>query len=742
MAVETDLARCGGPDVETRARQERKRFVTSRLEFVDELPAADARLKEFHASQYLKVLTNRRWLLGGGLLLAFLVAALVTLVSRVQYRAAAVMNVEREATPPIDVGNATERDTNDPQFIATEMRLMENRAVAERAVARLGGPPKGHSATDEALKVLQSVDVTPVRGTNLVELSVIAPTAARAAQVANAFAESYIDWKLAVKSHAVDQTSEFLTQQIAETRKSLDTKEQQLLAYGKKKGILTDPRGNVDIQSLEALNQGMTNALADRFASEAKLHEAQASSTRSLTAANPLVAQLQSDLARMERDYAQRQAIYKPDFPAMVQLKEQIESTRKHLASVMKETAAASRDSARAEWQAAVRREESLKTALANQRSQALAETADLAQYNALKSEVDTQRALLEALMKRSAETEVLARMQGERISNVRIVESALPPARPFKPSYPKNAAAALAFGLLLGLGFAAAAEYMDRSLRTREDVAQVLKLPVLAAIPRSRTFAAHRNATVQDLVLARNAPDGQRLDEVPYELTPWAAAYRAFRTSLLLSRGDAARVVAITSALPVEGKTSTAVNLAVVLAQLGKRILLVDCDLHKPRLHEIFGLPIENGVSNVLTHGSDPGSAIYETRVPGLYAMPAGPPVEDPSALLHTEGLARVLEHAREDFDHVVLDTPPVLSVPDAVLLGREADGVVLCMRGGGAPREQVVRARDELLGSGARILGVVIIGSADETVPKGAAYEGYRGYRGRDVAAGAAGS
>jgi capsular exopolysaccharide synthesis family protein len=332
--------------------------------------------------------------------------------------------------------------------------------------------------------------------------------------------------------------------------------------------------------------------------------------------------------------------------------------------------------------------------------------------------------------------------MQGERISNVNIVEKALPPRRPFTPSYPKNAAASLVFGLLLGLGLVAGAEYMDQSLRTREEVRNVLKLPVLGAIPQSKALAAHRNATVQDLVVARTSADGQRLDEVPYELTPWAAAYRAFRTSLLVTRGDSARVVAITSALPFEGKTSTAVNLAVVLAQLGKKILVVDCDLHKPRLHEIFRLPIENGVSNIVGGGADPSSAVYATRTPGLFAITAGAEVEDPSALLHADGLGRLLRWARNEFDHVVLDTPPVLAAPDAVLLGREADGVVLCMKGGGTAREQVVRARDELLAGGARILGVVINGLADDGVPHDAAYYRYRGYGGRGAAAGAAGS
>jgi capsular exopolysaccharide synthesis family protein len=375
----------------------------------------------------------------------------------------------------------------------------------------------------------------------------------------------------------------------------------------------------------------------------------------------------------------------------------------------MREAAGATREAAKAEFDAALRREESLKTALSRQRSQALAETTDLAQYNELKAEVDTQRALLDTLMRRAAETEVLARMQGERISNVSIVESALPPRHPFTPSTPRNAAAALALGLLAGVGLAVGTEYMDRSLKTRDDVRNVLHLPVLGAIPKARVLAMGRNVTVHDIVPVAASGGAE---EGSYPVPPWAAAYRALRTSLLVSRGEATRVIAITSAVPFEGKTSTALNLAVALAQLGKRVLVVDCDLHKPQLAEALGLPQDVGLAEVLSERAERARAVYATRIPGLFALVAGSPVPDPSAILHSEAMGRLLAELRAEFDHVVLDTPPVLAVPDAVLIGRDADGVVLCIKGGGPSREQVVRARDELLQARVRILGVVING------------------------------
>jgi capsular exopolysaccharide synthesis family protein len=196
------------------------------------------------------------------------------------------------------------------------------------------------------------------------------------------------------------------------------------------------------------------------------------------------------------------------------------------------------------------------------------------------------------------------------------------------------------------------------------------------------------------------------------------AESYRAFRTSLLLSRAGGVKTIAITSALPGEGKTSTALNLAVVLGQLGKRVLLVDADLHKPRLHEVFSVSNRIGLVSILAESVAPTEAIVKTAIPGVFLVPSGPSSPNPSGLLSSDAMKKFLEFVSLNFDYVVLDSPPVSPVADALLLGHQVDGVVLTIKGGKTPREQITRVRDKLTSSNIRILGV-LINSLDEGIP-----------------------
>ncbi|HSS44606.1 MAG TPA: CpsD/CapB family tyrosine-protein kinase, partial [Thermoanaerobaculia bacterium] len=207
------------------------------------------------------------------------------------------------------------------------------------------------------------------------------------------------------------------------------------------------------------------------------------------------------------------------------------------------------------------------------------------------------------------------------------------------------------------------------------------------------------------------------------------AESYRAFRAALLLSRAGGVKSIVITSSFPAEGKTSTAVNLAVVLAQLGKRVLLVDADLHRPRLHEIFHVSNRTGLVSILAEGLEPARAIVKTDIPDVFLVPSGPSSPNPSGLLASEAMSGFLDLARGDFDYVIVDAPPVAPVADALLIGNQTDGAVICVKGGETTREQVVRVRDRLLFSNVRILGVLITNLPEERdrYKKGYLYEYY---------------
>jgi polysaccharide biosynthesis transport protein len=711
---------------------------------------------EVHFAEYWAVVVKRRRLIGICVALALLIGAAVSILSPPSYRATTVLDIEKDKASPVDISSAPQMSNYDPEFLPTQTRLMRSREVAERAVRRLSlvdnidfNPPRkgiftfGSSkdtagaskdvVTRTATNVQAGIEIAPVRGTNLVELSYVAHSPKVAADVANAIADAYIDWNLEAKYQVVGQASQFLTAQIEQLKTEIDAKEQQLQQYSRQKDIVSvDPQSNSTLQNLETLNKDYAGAVTDRVAKEARYHEVSTARPDAIadTLSNGLVSQLRNDQAKMEREYAEKLNLYKPEWPAMQQLKAQIDKGRQHLDSVIQETVSKAREVARSDYLTAMRREESLKSVLQGQKNEAMALNTNAVEYNNLKVEVETKRALYDTLLKRNAETQVTSRLRGERLSNVRVVDRALTPHVRYRPSYRNNAMTSLFFGAGIGILFAFFLEYLDRSLRTPEQVERILQLPSLGIIPAVGSAGKRYGYGYG----SRNKKTSGSGEKVAIELLPHhqprstvAEAYRAFRTALLLSRAGGVRTIAIASSLPAEGKTSTALNLAVVLAQLGKRVVLIDADLHKPRLHEILRVSNRVGLVSILAEGATPTDVIHQTSIPNVFLIPSGPNSPNPSGLLSSPALGRLLEFTAMNFDFVILDTPPVSPVADALLLGHEVDGVVLTVRGGRTTREHVMRVRDKLVRSNVRILGVLINNLEEQSSVYGKYYDYY---------------
>lgn len=740
--------------------------------------AANLNLREYAA------LLRRHW----RILIISLAVALVAfltywaLATRL-YRATVVLNAVPEQAGISDIKSSDDgRRQVDPEFLQTQMRLLTSREIAERVVRNLqlavsprgGAPGKTAETKDQpdattraALAVQHSLEVQPVRNTTLVELSSVSPSPVKAARIANAIAQAYIDWSLEARVRSLNERAEFFLSQIAQVKKELDEKEQKLLSYGREKDIVAaDPGKNPSFQNLDAFNADYAAAVADRVTKEARYQEVRTAPPDAIanTLSSGLVAQLQSDLAKVERDYAEKLNIYKPEWPAMQQLKTQIDKGRQHLDVVIQQTVNKARESARSEYVTALRREANLKAELRSQKAEAQAASSDAVEYNNIRVEVQTQRALLDTLLRREAETEVLSRLQGERASNVRIVDRALVPSSPFAPSLQKNVLFGLAFGGFVGVGLIFVLSYLDRSLRSPGQVQETLQLPTLAVIPgpaagsrygaarlyargkpgeeknlpqepvaihqpRTRIAEAYhalRTSLLLSRGVARLYPRRKQGEEehgapelvvVDRPRTRMAEAYRALRTSLMLSRAGGIKSIVVTSAAPQEGKTTLASNLAIALAQLDRRVVLVDGDLYNPRLHEIFCVSNRLGLASVLAGQIDFLEVLTATQVPGVTLLPAGPNPPNPSVLLASDSMSRLLTALGSSFDFVVIDSPPVGAVTDAVLLGAQSDGAILCVHAGSTPRELSAGARDKLLWSGVRILGVALTMAEDET-------------------------
>lgn len=741
---------------------------------------------ETHLADYWEVVWKRRVLVLICAAAATAIALLNAFLSTPLYRATVSLNVERDRGNPVDFGNQTQiyPDWWNPEFLPTQVRLMKSRAMAERVVKRLnlaehpdfsGGaklsgvsPKKGDEKAKEGTldeettkrlssMVLGGIEVNPIRGTSLVELSYVSANRKLSSDIANAVADAYIDWISEAKYSAVGQASQFLTTQIEQIKSELEEAERRLQAYGRQKDIVSvDPNTNVTLQKLETLNKDYASAVADRVTKEARYNEMQTAKPEAIadSLSGGLVSQLHNDVLRLEREYADKLNTFKPEWPAMQQLRSQIQKTKQHEATVIQETVAKAREQARAEYQMALRREEGFKQVLNTQKSEAMTLSSNAVEYNNLKVEASTKRTLLDVLLKRQSEMEIVSRFTGRRDSSVRIVDRALEPGARFRPSYRRNATLGLFLGLAAGLGLAFFLEYMDRSIRTPEQVERYLALPPLGVIPAighsGKGYGYGRYGYGYGYGYARRAVERLKKKPAPapesmakpsqpsekpnIELHPHShprstisEAYRTFRTSLLLSRAGGVKSFVITSTFPGEGKTSTSANLAIVLGQLGKKVLLIDGDLHKPRIHEVFRVSNRVGLVSVLAESLEPGKAVQESSVPNVFILPAGPISPNPSGLLSSDAMSRLLEVTTRRFDYVVIDSPPVNAVADAIVLGSLTDGVVLCVKGGKTAREQVARARDKLYLSHVRILGVLI----NQLMDRGPSYGKYYYYQ-----------
>lgn len=726
---------------------------------------------EFHLADYWSIVVKRARLILLCVALALSVAAIRSLMAKPTFRAVVTLDIGKDQSTPYDVSDRMVLYSWwDPEYLPTQTRLIRSREIAERVIRRLNllqNPDFNPSArqttskeelgkadarvTAAAVGLQGGVGVAPIKGTNLVEVSFVGASPQLSADVANTVAEAYIDWNLETKYSTLGKAGRFISAQIEQLKSEIAEKERELQAYGREKGIVsTERETNATLQNLESLNKDYASAVADRVAKQARFTEYQNARAGSLADnLSPAVAAMNQEQSRLEREYAEKLSLFKPDWPAMKQLKAQIDKGRIELDAQIRQAVTNAREAARTEYLTALRREEGLQAVLQGQKTEAMDLNSASIEYNNLYTEVQTKRELLDGLLTRQNETEMTSRLQTERVSNIRIVDRALPPGGRFSPSYSKNMMTALMLGLLAGIGIAFLLEYLDRSLRTIKQVEQYLKLPALGLIPMvgeaalsgygysyGYGYGSKRRKQKPKKLKLPETPLQKETEGVSIELLPHtkprstvAEAYRAIRTALLLSRAGGVKTIVISSSLPGEGKTSTTANLAVVLAQLNKRVLLIDADLHKPRQHEIFRVSNRAGLVSALAENMKLDEIITATSIPGLDLITAGPLSPNPSGLLASDAMTSLLAEVAAIYDYVLIDSPPVSAVADAIVIGNHCDGLVLCVEGGRTPREIVARVRDKLLRSNVRILGVLINNLEEKSYDYGYYYNYYTG-------------
>lgn len=566
--------------------------------------------------------------------------------------------------------------------------------------------------------------VEPVPGTRIILVSYSDPDPRLATEIVNTLVQTFIEANVRSKYESAAQTAEWLSSELSDLRRKVEQSEEKLVLYQKQHGILgIDEKQNIVTAKLDQLNKDLTEAQTDRIQKESNYKFVMSANPVAADKAyplegDPLLDRLLEKQADLNTQYAQVTTQFGAGYPKVAELSNQLKQVGSEIAAEQ----ARVRHRVQSEYLAAAQREKMLTAAMEQQKQQANQLNQSAIEYSVLKRDADSNHQLYESLLQKLKEAGIAA---GLRSSNIRVVDVAQVPDRPISPHVPRN----LAFGILLGLGagiaLALVMESLDTTVRNVEEAKAICTLPALGMIPLQ---ASPANGHWKRMLGAQPKSNGHNHFLISYDQpgSPVAESFRALRTSIVLSSfGTPPRVILVTSSLPREGKTTVSVNSAIVLAQRGNRVLLVDGDLREPAIASSFGLPSNEGLDQVLG-----GSQKFEdlvvsiTDIPKLFVLPTQSVLTQPAEILGTEAMKQCIARWRGEFDYVIIDTPPCLSFTDAVLLSREVDGVILVARWGQTTKAALRQASDLLVQVNASMIGLVLNAFDLRAIPFNRAY------------------
>jgi exopolysaccharide transport family protein len=718
------------------------------------LPSQDSTLRE-----YIRVLIKRKWMVVSVIAGIFMAVAVASLRQTPVYEAVGQIVVNKADSNLITFKDSMPVvDYYDQSDLDTEVRILQSDLMALQVIRQLnldkrpefGGhsdqklanlvadPLQGDSNHISALlgQFRSNLRVTLIPNTRVMEIHYHSTDPQLAASAVNTLAATYVEQNFKTKFESTMQASDWLSKQLVDLQMKVETSQEKLVRYQKEHEILgTDEKQNIITQKLDELNKEMTMAESDRMQKEAIYRQTQSNDPVAIAAAiisdspgagsgSALLDKLREQQATLRIQVAELSTQFGPSYPKVEQLNNQLKEIDHQLQS---ETTKAV-DHLKQQYLAALQRETMLRGAFDKQKQEANKLNESAIEYSILKRDLDSNRTLYEGLLEKLKEAGVTA---GLRSNNFRIINAARVPSAPSEPNIPRNLSFALVLGIISGVGLAFVLENMDNTVRTPEQAQIISGLPSLGMIPLG-SKSGH-GATGKRLALT----PAKEVFETVTQIRPqsqMAESYRALRTSLLLSNlGAPPKVIMVTSARPQEGKTTTSINTAIVLAQKGVRVLLVDADLRRPSVHKTLGMGPRSGLSNVLTGSATVQQTITTSPIlPNLLIMPAGTPPPNPAELLASSNMRDLITELRQQFDHIVIDTPPTLSVTDAVVLSPRADATILVIRSGQTTKQALRRARDILTQVNAHVAGV-LLNAVDLTSPDYYYYYEYQGKYGQ---------
>ena len=692
-----------------------------------------------HLLDRLNALLKHRFLIVTVFLLVLLAAIVRTFTITPMYRATSVLMIEDQrgtAAAVTGFDTAPRAEYTDPEpYYQTQLRILTGRELAGKVVQRLNlaavpefngrGPQRTglaammHTMQEQVLGIfrnwtgaspanasaaggatldslidsfLAAVTVEPVRGTQLYNVSVQSATPELAARAADVLVEEYVKQNFAMRTDDTTKSLKFLAGEITKQKKQVEDSERAMAQYRETNNALSLEGGqNTVVASLTQVNDQFTRAKTERILKEAVYMQVKSLPQGRVPDSVPAVAQnagvqnLRLRLSELNRQRAALNERYGQRHPEVVQNASAIEDATSQYQAAVRGAV----DTIRVEFETALNQEQRFAAALEASKGAAMDLNRKSVSYTVLEREAKSNRQIYEALLQRQNELQIVSNSGG---NNVRPMDRAVVPGQPYTPDVRRNLLLGSLAGLLLALGLVFAIDYLDDTIKTPEDITRRLKLPFLGLVPAMKGNA-------QALLTQSSEHE-------------FGEAFRALRTSLVFSSGvEGTRVIVLTSAQPVEGKTTTACNIATVLAFGGSRVLLIDADMRRPNIAKTLGIENNVGLSHLLAGQASARQAIRATSVQNLWVMTAGVIPPNPSELLGSERMKTLIANLqRGPFDWVIVDTPPVLAVTDAVILGQWVSGVVFVIGAEMTQRRLADRAIETLMAGRPHLLGVVL--------------------------------
>jgi capsular exopolysaccharide synthesis family protein len=602
------------------------------------------------------------------------------------------------------------------EFYETQYKIIQSTNVGQRTAEKLGlqydpdysgALGLNHDMSALGRAVAGQIAVRPLKDSRLATITVTDRKPQRAALIANTVADTYIEYNLDYKLEGARSAMAWLAEQESDLKRQLEESELRLYQFKKDRNLLAvslDDKQSMLSSNLANVNQKLTDLKIQRLGLESKRRMIERARDNILERDtlpelhdNPAIRSLKDSYISYNKEYADLQTKYGAEHPRMKALEEQMDVVRKAYQKECNETLATFEKA----YEEVVDNEKTLRAFMEQQKNEAIELSKIEVEYRPLSRAADQNSKMYGVISSRQKEIDITGPM---KTNNVRVLERAVVPGVPVRPNPIQNLMMGLLIGLGTGIALAFGIEALDNTLKTQADVEQFVGVPVLGLVPVIGGQSDPAEVAGDDL---RQRDLGVFLD--PKSVA--AECCRSIRTNILFMSPDRPiRTMVITSPSPQEGKTTTAVNLGVTMAEAGGRVLIIDTDMRRPRLHRSFGVGNQTGISTVIVGKATLEEAIKHTDVPNLDVLTCGPVPPNPSELLHTDRFAAVLADCAKLYDRIVLDSPPTSAVTDPAVLGNLVDGVVLIIKAGETTRDSAMHARRQLTSAKARIVGVIV--------------------------------